>query len=393
MPRPPSARNVATSTAIASSAKISPTKGRVRKPPDEKNGNGIAPTLTECVRRMLVAHANADHQTFIQAAKEYAFEERRRNHHAVAKDFEAILDQSLRGRPQTLFPITPSETPSPDLPRDRERGIPLIDFREPQRTLDSLTLDPRTRTSIDLVVAENRQGEILRARGLRPSNKLLFCGPPGCGKTATAESLARELYLPLAVVRFESVVSSYLGETSANLAKVFEFGRARPVVMLFDEFDAIGRSRTDESEHGELKRVVNALLQLIDRFCGETVMIAATNHEGTLDSAIWRRFDEIITFPKPSKAQIADVLLRCLRQFGIEAGFNLERFAASLVGMSHGDVEHIAVDALKQAILSNEERATGVRLEAAAARQVTRLRISGFELPELKRRTSMRKKG
>jgi SpoVK/Ycf46/Vps4 family AAA+-type ATPase len=365
----------------------------VRNHSGENNGNGIAPTLTDCVRRMLIAHAGADDQAFPKAAEEYAFEERRRNHHAVAKDIEKILDQSLRGRTQALFPLATSQAASPDLPRDRERGLPLIDFREPQRTLDSLTLDQSTRVSIDLVIAENRQAEVLRTRGLRPSNKLLFCGPPGCGKTATAEALARELYLPLAVVRFESVVSSYLGETSANLAKVFEFARGRPVVMLFDEFDAIGRSRTDESEHGELKRVVNALLQLIDRFRGETVIVAATNHEGTLDSAIWRRFDEIVTFPKPDKAQIAEVLLRCLRQFGIEAGFNLGRFGATLVGMSHGDVEHIAVDALKQAVLSNEDQVTADRLHAAAARQRARLQTSGIGKPKGNGRKPTRSRG
>ena len=347
---------------------------------DKKNGNGVSPTLTDCVRQMILAHADSDHLAFIKAAEQYAFEERRRNHHAVAKDFERILDHSLRGRPQTLFPLSPASSPA-DLPRDRERGLPLVELREPQRELESLTLSSASRATIDLVIAENRQGELLRTRGLRPSNKLLFCGPPGCGKTVSAEALARELYLPLAVVRFESVVSSYLGETSANLAKVFEFARARPVVMLFDEFDAIGRSRTDESEHGELKRVVNALLQLIDRFRGETVLVAATNHEGTLDSAIWRRFDEIVTFPRPDRDQIVAVLIRCLRQLGVELTLNLSRFAVNLAGMSHGDVEHIALDAIKQTVLANEEQVTAQRLNISAQRQKARLQTSGMASP------------
>jgi len=122
-------------------------------------------------------------------------------------------------------------------------------------------------------------------------------------------------------------------------------------------------------------------------------MVAATNHEGTLDSAIWRRFDEILTFPKPDKAQIAEVLLRCLRQFGIEAGFNLGRFAATLAGISHGDVEHIAVDALKQAVLSNEDQVTADRLEAAAARQRARLQTSGIETPKGNGRQPTRRRG
>ena len=106
-------------------------------------------------------------------------------------------------------------------------------------------------------------------------------------------------------------------------------------------------------------------------------MVAATNHQGTLDSAIWRRFDEIVTFPKPDKSQITDVLLRCLRQFGIETGFNLYRFASRLVGMSHGDVEHIALDSLKQSVLANEDTVTAARLESSANRQKSRLQTSG----------------
>jgi SpoVK/Ycf46/Vps4 family AAA+-type ATPase len=340
---------------------------------------------------MLLAHASTDEASFIKAVEDYAFEERRRNHHAVAKDLERILDQSLRGRPQTLLPLS-ALTPSADVPRDKERGLPLIEIREPQRTLETLSLAGATRAAIDVVIEENRRGEILRGRGLRPINKLLFCGPPGCGKTATAEALARELYLPLAVVRFESVVSSYLGETSANLAKVFDFARSRPVVMLFDEFDAIGRSRTDESEHGELKRVVNALLQLIDRFHGETVMIAATNHQDTLDSAIWRRFDEVLTFPMPTATQVEGVLQRCLRQFGTARELNLKKYARLLTGMSHGDIEHIALDALKQAILANDDRISPDRLTAAAERQRARLQASGNKQRKV-RSPAKRKRG
>jgi SpoVK/Ycf46/Vps4 family AAA+-type ATPase len=326
---------------------------------------------------MLISHADADNETFIKAAEEYAFEERRRNHHAVAKDFEQILHDALRSHPKKLLPVANGNGASPDIPRDRERGLALIELREPQRRFDQLTLDAPTQATLDIAIAENRQGEILRSRGLKPSNKLLFCGPPGCGKTVTAEALATELYLPFAIVRFESVVSSYLGETSANLAKVFDFARSRPMVLLFDEFDAIGRSRNDESEHGELKRVVNALLQLIDRFRGETVLIAATNHQGTLDSAIWRRFDEILNFPKPTKPQIVDMLIRCLRQFGVAQNVNLPQFAPRLLGMSHGDIEHIALDAVKQAVLANEDRVSLDRLTTAADRQVSRLQTEG----------------
>ena len=121
---------------------------------------------------------------------------------------------------------------------------------------------------------------MLKTYGLRPSDRILFCGPPGCGKTLTAEVIASELGRPFAVVRTDSVVSSFLGETAANLRKVFDFAAATPSVMLFDEFDALGKEREDASEHGELRRVVNAVLQMLDAYDGRSLILAATNHEG-----------------------------------------------------------------------------------------------------------------
>ncbi len=170
---------------------------------------------------------------------------------------------------------------------------------EPARRLTDLVLDEATRKTLERIVDENRKADLLKTYGSRPANRILFCGPPGCGKTVSAEAIAAELYLPLALVRFDAVVSSYLGETAANLRKVFDFARSRPMVVLFDEFDAIGKDRASLEEHGEIKRVVNSFLQILDGFRSDTVAIAATNHQGLLDPALWRRFDEIVFFDMP----------------------------------------------------------------------------------------------
>ena len=124
---------------------------------------------------------------------------------------------------------------------------------------------------------------MLCSHGVRSVGKMLFCGPPGCGKSIAAEAVAHAPYMPLATVRFDAVVSSYLGDTAANLRKVFDFPRTRPVVLVFDEFDAIGKHRTALDEHGELKRVVNSFLQLLDSFHADTLTIAATNHQELLE--------------------------------------------------------------------------------------------------------------
>ena len=263
-----------------------------------------------------------------------------------------------------------------DLPRDKERGTVLVEVMEPKRTLDSLVLAENIRATLDGIVRENRQGDVLRSYGLRPASKILFCGPPGCGKTVAAESLAQALYLPLVLVRFDAIVSSYLGETAANLCKVFEFVRTRPMVALFDEFDAIGKSRTAEEEHGELKRVVNSFLQMLDRFRGETLLVAATNHQGLLDSALWRRFDEIVFFDRPDVGAIREVLVRNTLQVGLEQGVDIESLSRDLCGMSHADIERVALDAAKASILANRQPIDAETLSASARNQRRRVSLT-----------------
>jgi SpoVK/Ycf46/Vps4 family AAA+-type ATPase len=166
--------------------------------------------------------------------------------------------------------------------------------------------------------------------------------------------------------RFDAIVSSYLGETSANLRKVFEYTRSGIWVVLFDEFDAIGRSRNDATEHGELKRVVNSFLQLLDNFQGKSLIIAATNYEGSLDHALWRRFDEIIFFERPSQSEIRALLTK-------EVSFS--RTAKKLRGMTHSEVEWICLEAIKSAILRDSDTVTQELMDEAIERQRSRRRV------------------
>ena len=147
------------------------------------------------------------------------------------------------------------------IPEDRERGLPLLTVREPVRRLEDVVLSPGNLSAVKGILHEHNREKVLKTHSLRPSDRLLLCGPPGCGKTLTAEVIASELGRPFAVVRTDSFVSSFLGETAANLRKVLDFVTAHPLVALFDEFDAVGKEREGASEHGELRRVVNAVLQ------------------------------------------------------------------------------------------------------------------------------------
>ena len=206
---------------------------------------------------------------------------------------------------------------------------------------------------------EHGREDLLRAHGLRPTDRMLFCGPPGCGKTLTAEVIARELGRPFAVVRADSVVSSFLGETAANLRRVFDFAATCPVVALFDEFDALGKERDDKSEHGELRRVVNAVLQMLDAYEGRSIIIAATNHEGMLDTAIWRRFDEVLVLEKPTRTELRRLLAVKLR--GVRRSFDFEDVVGRgwFEGATHARVERVLLRAVKVMVLEGR----GLRLD------------------------------
>ena len=171
----------------------------------------------------------------------------------------------------------------------------------------------------------------------------------------TAEVIAAELGLPLVYIRFDSVVSSLLGETASNLRKVFEYIHEDTWVVLFDEFDAIGRSRDDSTEHGEIKRVVNSFLQMLDNFQGRSLLVAATNFEQALDPALWRRFDEVVRFERPTVGQIEELLKKRLGHVS-NSKVSTKRYVAELEGSTFGDIERIAIDVLKGCALEGRTR-------------------------------------
>lgn len=332
-------------------------------------------TTGEIIRGMIRSHVKGDTAGFRAAAKEFVEEEHRKNHHILARDIERLLKNGAVSSDLSES-LSLIGARSDDLPRDKERGIFLVEIIEPKRTLESLVITKEIWKQLDLIVQENHKAEILRTYGLRPISRVLLCGPPGCGKTIGAEAIAQALYLPLVLVRFDAVVSSYLGETAANIRKVFDFARTRPMVILFDEFDAIGKHRTAEEEHGELKRVVNSFLQMLDGFRGETLFIAATNHQGLLDSALWRRFDEIVYFDRPDTDAIEEVLRRNVRQIGLETSINLSELSRDLIGLSHADAERIALQAVKATILANQKAINLSSLQTSIESQIRRVALT-----------------
>jgi len=306
-------------------------------------------TNGKLLRQLLKSGMEGNTDSFRQVSEAIILEERQKQHHLLANDLERIV----HGRPSNAS--SGIRHLVQNIPVDRERGIPLLEVREPVRSLSDVVLSDENRSCIEELLMEHHRSETLQSFGMQPVDRILFCGPPGCGKTLTAEVVATELSRSLVIVRLDSVISSYLGETAANLRKVFDFISTSPMVVLFDEFDALAKERSDLAEHGEIKRVVNTVLQMMDSYQGKSIMIAATNHEGILDSAVWRRFEEVLLFEPPNLEQLRKLLelkLRGVRrEFDIDDAYDIGMFK----GMSHADVERVLRRAIKEMVLSGQQ--------------------------------------
>jgi SpoVK/Ycf46/Vps4 family AAA+-type ATPase len=302
----------------------------------------------DLLKRMFQSYQQRDDHGFRAAAEEIIEDERKKHHIVVANELERLLTNgSTAGAPpRSLKALEPP-------PLDADRRTPLPEVRRPERYLDDLVLSSEIRATVERVAREFAGWEILETHGLEPVRRILFCGPSGCGKSATAEALAAELGLPLLYVRFDAVVSSLLGETAVNLRRVFDYARRGQWVMLFDEFDAIGRSRDDVTEHGEIKRVVNSFLQIMDGFEGRSLIIAATNFEQALDPAIWRRFDEVVRFGRPDPEALSRLVSKRLCPLSYS-----ERQATTIVeavrGGTFADAERVCLDIRKLCALRGD---------------------------------------
>ena len=313
--------------------------------------------LTELVR----AHYSGDDRRFSNLLNQVIASESRAGHSHLA---ERLRELRIEG---TRLDAPARATPLARAPRDLEQ---VLSVGYSDTTLDDLVLTPQTRGSLVRYVVEQRRAEELARHGLKPRRRLLLHGPPGCGKTMAASALAGELKLPLIRVRLEAVFSKYLGETAGTLADVFaEAARVRGV-FLFDEFDALGRTRLDDSEVGEVKRVVTTFLQLLDADQSDSILIAATNSGHALDTALFRRFDDVLELAAPSDEQRRELLSRLLRVWRMNP---TESLVASAVGLSFADIKAAVEDAHKDAILSDQPKPTRESVVSRLVERQTRV--------------------
>jgi SpoVK/Ycf46/Vps4 family AAA+-type ATPase len=245
---------------------------------------------------------------------------------------------------------------------DEEEDAEMLDLvhvlapEEIEMTLDDLVLTSDQEGEIQKIVKAIEHRDFLADIGLREIGKLLFVGPPGTGKTTISRALAHELDLPFVEVKLSMITSQYLGETAKNVEKTFEVAkRLSPCILFIDEFDSVAKTRRSD-EHAALKRAVNTLLKSIDDISlirDDVLLIGATNHPDQLDAAAWRRFDEIVNFPKPDEQMRADILQIITRRMDI-AEFDPAEVAAKTQGLTGSDLRMVLREAVLEAL--TEER-------------------------------------
>ncbi|MCF6219219.1 MAG: ATP-binding protein [Gammaproteobacteria bacterium] len=314
-----------------------------------------ADTLVELVK----AASSGDQQLFRRAAESLIQEERSKGH----RIFADRLVKSL----QYTSPFQQRAVGSKTTSNDGAVTNDLIFEISPQRTLDSLVLTEKIRAQLDEMIEEQHRAELLHAHNLSPRHRVLLAGPPGNGKTTLAEALATELMVPMIVVRYETLIGSYLGETSARLKKLIDYAKTQRCVLFFDEFETLGKERGDIHETGEIKRVVSSLLLQMDELPDYVIVVAASNHPELLDRAVWRRFQLRIELPTPTRAQLSHFIDSIGMHSQVSFGLAAETIAKRLLGSNFSEVEEFCLAVVRRAVLdqktNNAKAITQLKLE------------------------------
>lgn len=294
----------------------------------------------------LLKSASSGDQLTLRKVAEALIEEEKRKGHRILAD---RLVKSLR--PNTS---TPGRGIAPRQSATNGQHKELMYEVVPERALDSLVLPAGIHDQIQELVEEQHRAELLHSHSLRARNRLLLAGPPGNGKTTLAEALAFELMYPLIVVRYETLVGSYLGETSSRLKNLLDYVRTQRCVLFFDEFETLGKERGDTNETGEIKRVVSSLLLQIDALPDYVVVVAASNHPELLDRAVWRRFQLRMELPPPSRRQLAQHIATVGQRCQTNFGYTPETLAKYLLGQNFAEVEEFCLSVARRAVLDKK---------------------------------------
>jgi len=320
----------------------------------------------DILKRIVRAIADGSQGDLDRLARKVVESERQVGHTKLADQLDAILARARSIKSRSLA-ANENKRSLIDLPTSKRHGESLVTLIPRESLEHHMVLPKEIDARFARIEKEFAARERLGAYGLRPRKTVLLYGPPGCGKSLGAKRLAWNVGLPLLKVRFDALISSFFGESASNLRSVFENAKERPCVLLLDECDFIARSRTNTKDIGEASRIVNSLLTLMEEYDAPGLLVATTNVEDSLDTALFRRFDDVFLVPPPGEAEIENLLKLTLSAVTVAENLDWGSFVQTLAGDSAAMVVKAAQDAAKAAVLAGQKIVMPAHLKAAIA--------------------------
>jgi SpoVK/Ycf46/Vps4 family AAA+-type ATPase len=300
---------------------------------------------------MLRSRAEGDEDAFFSIALQVAAAEARQGRRDTAQEMRAEIDKARARSARGASVAIPFSHPRGNL-----EG--LLELRESRYKFKDVVLSERLMARFSDIIRQQRKRDWLREHGKTPNRRLLFVGPPGSGKTMSAEALAGELHLPLFIIRLEGMITRYMGETAAKLRLIFDETVKRRGVYLFDEFDAVGGRRMATNDVAEMRRVLNSFLQFMEEGNStDSVIVCSTNHPGLLDRALLRRYDQVLEFDAPTATQIQQLIAANLGPMKLSRP-SWKKIILAAEGLSQSEIVRAADDAVKSAILDERNQLT-----------------------------------
>ncbi len=312
--------------------------------------NGKIMANGDQLKALFRSYAEGDDRHFYSVAMQMAAHEAKQGHGKLAEELRDLLDAAKSRRHASAAGVAESVIP---LTRPKGELSSLLSVSYPSSRLSDMVLAQPVLAGLQRVLKEQRHLSKLRSHGLHPRRKLLLVGPSGTGKTMTAAALAGELGIPLFVVRLDALITKFMGESAAKLRQVFDAVASTRGVYFFDEFDAIGSNRGMANDVGEIRRVLNSFLLMIEQDESNSVIVAATNHVDILDEALFRRFDDLIEYHVPSADQIRALLRMRLGSY-LKSVKSIAALTTEAVGLSHAEITRAVADAVKEAVMHDQ---------------------------------------